>query len=68
LPLSGSFRLLLAQVKLELEQLTARIEQLDVVILQRAKEDEVCQRLTTIPGVGPVRATALIAAVGNGVT
>jgi transposase len=68
LPLSGSFRLLLAQVKLELEQLTARIEQLDVVILQRAKEDEVCQRLTTIPGVGPVTATALIAAVGNGVT
>jgi transposase len=66
LPLSGSFRLLLAQLKLELEQLTARIEQLDEVILQRAKEDEACQRLTAIPGVGPVTATALIAAVGNG--
>jgi len=66
LPLSGSFRLLLAQLKLELEQLTARIEQLDVVILQRAKEDEGCQRLTAIPGVGPVTATALIAAIGNG--
>jgi transposase len=66
LPLSGSFRLLLAQLKLELEQLTARIEQLDVVILQRAKEDEACQRLTAIPGVGPVTATALISAVGNG--
>jgi transposase len=66
LPLSGSFRLLLAQLKLELEQLTARMEQLDVVILQRAKEDEACQRLTAIPGVGPVTATALISAVGNG--
>jgi transposase len=66
LPLSGSFRLLLAQLKLELEQLTARIEQLDVVILQRAREDEACQRLTAIPGVGPVSATALIAAIGNG--
>jgi len=66
LPLSGSFRLLLAQLKLELEQLTARVEQLDVVILERAKEDEGCQRLTAIPGVGPVTATALIAAVGNG--
>jgi transposase len=65
LPLSGSFRLLLAQLKLELEQLAARIEQLDVVILQRAKEDEACQRWTAIPGVGPVTATALIAAVDN---
>jgi transposase len=66
LPLSGTFRLLLAQLKLELEQLCARIDQLDVVILRRAKEDDCCQRLTAIPGVGPVTATALIAAVGNG--
>lgn len=66
LPLSGSFRLLLAQLKLELEQLSARIDQLDTVILQRAKEDDACQRLTAIPGVGPVTATALIAAIGNG--
>jgi transposase len=66
LPLSGSFRLLLAQLKLELEQLTARIEQLDRAIQQRAEEDEACQRLTTIPGVGPVTATALIAAIGTG--
>ena len=64
LPLSGSFRLLLAQLKLELEQLSARIDQLDMVILKRAKEDDACQRLTAIPGVGPVTATALIAAVG----
>jgi transposase len=66
LPLSGSFRLLLAQLKLELEQLSARIDPLDAVILKRAKEDDACQRLTAIPGVGPVTATALIAAVGNG--
>src|SRR5438105_8061248 len=31
------FRLLLAQLKLELEQLSARIDQLDVVMLGRAK-------------------------------
>ena len=37
-----------------------------MAILERAKEDEACQRLTTIPGVGPVTATAVIAAVGNG--
>ena len=66
LPLSGSFRVLLAQLKLELEQLAARIEQMDAVIEQEARENEACQRLTTIPGVGPVTATALIGAIGNG--
>src|SRR3984893_3041010 len=67
LKLSGSFRVLLAQLKVELDQLTGRIEQMDAVIQKRANEDEACQRLTKIPGVGPVTATALIAAVGNGV-
>jgi transposase len=65
-PLSGSFRALLAQLKFELDQLTARIEQMDAVIQRVASESEACQRLTTIPGIGPVTATALIAAIGNG--
>jgi transposase len=65
LRLSGSFRVLLAQLKTELQQLTARIEKMDRVIQKTAKENEDCQRLTEIPGVGPVTATALIAAVGN---
>jgi transposase len=39
---------------------------MDRVIQQRARKDEACQRLTTIPGVGPATATALIAAVGIG--
>ena len=65
LHLSDSFRVLLAQLKLELEQLAARIEEMDRVIQKTAKENEDCQRLTEIPGVGPVTATALIAAVGN---
>src|SRR5713226_8313485 len=62
LRLSGSFRVLLAQLKLELEQLTARMEEMDRVIPKTAKENEDCQRLTEIPGIGPVTATALIAA------
>ena len=65
LKLSFSFRVLLAQLRVELDQLTGRIEQMDTVIQQTAKENEDCQRLTEIPGVGPVTATALIAAVGN---
>jgi len=66
LNLSGSFRVLLSQLKLELEQLAGRIEQMDRVIQKMAKENEDCQRLTEIPGVGPVTATALIGAIGNG--
>jgi transposase len=66
LRLSDSFRVLLAQLKLELDQLTARVEEMDAVMQQTAKENEACQRLTTIPGIGPVTATALVAAVGNG--
>jgi transposase len=65
LNLSDSFRVLLAQLKLELEQLATRIEEMDRVIQKTAREKEACQRLTEIPGVGPVTATALIAAVGN---
>src|SRR5467141_140069 len=62
LNLSDSFRVLLAQLKLELDQLTARIEEMDRVIQQTAKENEACHRLTEIPGDGPGTATALIAA------
>jgi len=68
LNLSGSFRVLLAQLQLELKQLATRIEEMDRVIQKIAKENEACQRLTEIPGVGPVTATALISAVGNGST
>ncbi|MBV8834572.1 MAG: IS110 family transposase [Acidobacteriaceae bacterium] len=64
--LSGSFQVLLGQMKLELEQLNARIAQMDAAIEQQAREQEGCERLMEIPGVGPVTATALVAAVGNG--
>lgn len=68
LKLSGMFRALLAQLKLELEQLGVRIEQMDTEIQREACENEACQRLTAIPGVGPVTATALVGAIGNGST
>ena len=68
LKLSGSFRVLLAQLQQELEQLGARIEQMDAEIQREAHENEACQRLTAIPGVGPVTATALIGAIGNAST
>jgi transposase len=64
--LSGSFRLLLEPIKLELEQLNVHIAHMDRLLEQQAQEQEGCERLTDIPGIGPVTATALVAAIGNG--
>jgi transposase len=64
--LSSALRILLTQMKLELDQLVLRIEEADARIKQVAQENEACRRLVAIPGVGPVTATVLIAATGNG--
>ena len=64
--LSGAVRLLLAQLKVELDQLVIRLEEADTLIKKIAQESEVCRRLDAIPGIGPLTATALIAAIGNG--
>jgi transposase len=62
--LSGALRLLLAQLKVELEQLDSRVGEADAVIQKMVWENEACQRLVKIPGIGPV--TAVVAAIGNG--
>jgi transposase len=59
-------RLLLAQLKLELDHLQMRINEADAVIKKTAGENEACRRLVAIPGIGPITATAIIAAIGNG--
>ena len=64
--LSGALRLLLAQLKLELDQLATRLEDADALLQKIAQESEACRRLDAIPGIGPVTATAIIAAIGNG--
>jgi transposase len=63
---SECISILLGQLRVELDQLAARIEEMDALIARTSKENEACRRLTTIPGVGPVTATALVAAIGNG--
>src|SRR5262245_26829022 len=47
-------------------QLSERIEEMDKFIEHTAADHDGCQRLMTIPGIGPVTATALVAAIGNG--
>jgi transposase len=64
--LSGALRVLLAQLKMDLDQLGMRINEADAVIEKAAHQNDACRRLVAIPGIGPLTATALIAAIGNG--
>ncbi|MBU9173035.1 IS110 family transposase [Burkholderia gladioli] len=56
---------LLLDLCTELTALEERIDTVDRRVRRLAKEDERCARLQEIPGIGPVTATALIAAVGD---
>lgn len=44
-----------------LEELDEKIGELDKEIARRAREDVIAKRLMTIPGVGPITATAIVA-------
>lgn len=44
-----------------LDSLNGKIEDLDNEIARRAREDEASRRLMTIPGIGPISATAIVA-------
>ena len=64
--LSGLLRMLLAQLQGELRQLQSQIDEADALIAKAAGEQEACQRLMAIPGIGPLTATAVVAAIGSG--
>jgi transposase len=64
--LSGALRVLLAQLQLEMRYLHRQIDESDKLILRIAGDLEACRRLIAIPGIGPLTATATIAAIGNG--
>jgi transposase len=64
--LSSLFRRLLDGLHADLVELDRRVDQLDDEIQTAAKEDETARRLQSIPGIGPITATALAASVGDG--
>ena len=64
--LSGTLRTLLTELKQEADEWTSRIERVDAGMAQVVREREACGQLVAIPGIGPVTATALVAAIGNG--
>jgi transposase len=64
--LSGRFRRLLHGLWGDLQALDERLSELDREITLVAQSDPVARRLQQLRGVGPIIATALVAAVGNG--
>ena len=63
---SARMRELVAELRAEWRDLDRRIDALNNEFIQRAKTDAAARRLVTIPGVGVLNATALIAAIGDG--
>jgi transposase len=63
--LSPRIRLLVEDLRAEWRSLDERIAAFDAEFVNMAREDEAARRLSTIPGIGVINATALRAAIGN---
>src|SRR3954469_15223413 len=67
-PLSPRTRLLIEDQRAEWRELDRRIEAFDEEFAREARTDEAARMLLTIPGIGPLNATALVAAIGKAET
>jgi transposase len=63
--LSPRMIVLVADARAQWAELDRRISAFDAEFVRWVKENEEARRLTTIPGVGPIVASALVAAVGR---
>ncbi|MFO1036624.1 MAG: IS110 family transposase [Geminicoccaceae bacterium] len=66
--LSARMVALVGDLGARLRELDARIGVFDEEFAEHARTDDAARRLATIPGVGPINATALAAAVGDAAT
>jgi transposase len=66
--LSPRTRLLIEDQRAEWRELDRRILAFDEEFAREARTDETARLLTTIPGIGPLNATALVAAIGKAET
>ena len=66
--LSPRMRQLIEDMRAEWRELDRRIAAFDNEFAAQARNDPAARRLATIPGIGVLNATALVAAIGNGQT
>jgi transposase len=64
--LSFDFRVLLTGLQQDLTTLDDRVSELDKKIQSLASSNHTAKRLQQIPGIGPITATALVCAIGDG--
>lgn len=64
--LPGDFRALLCMQHQALMQVDEQVANLTAMLLRESKENPLCERLMSIPGIGPLVSTALVASVGSG--
>src|SRR6202022_2514906 len=57
---------LIADLAQDWRRLDERIAAVSAEIEALAEQDDSCQRLMTVPGVGPIISSAVVAAIGNG--
>src|ERR1700761_9406308 len=57
---------ILEDLSADWRHLDARIEGLSGEIETLARQDQHCERLMTVPGIGPIISTAMVAAIGTG--
>src|SRR3954468_4977067 len=67
-PLSPRVRALVEDMQAEWRELDRRIGAFEDEFAAQARTDPTARRLATIPGIGVLNATALVAAIGNGQT
>lgn len=64
--LTAQLRCLLKGLQEDLIQLDNRAKELDEAIQHQGIENAAARRLQEIPGIGPITATAMVCAIGNG--
>ena len=64
--LSDLARSIFSELLDQLDDLDRRIKKLDAMIVKLCRANETCRRLAQLPGVGPIIATAIVAAVNDG--
>lgn len=63
--LTDRLRALLARLRARWYTLDIEIDEVTGLLTDYAKQSELCQRASTVPGVGPIVSTAMVAAVGD---
>jgi transposase len=64
--MSPRIRQLIGDLREEWQMLDDRIASFDAELVSQARTDEAARRLASVPGIGAINATALVAAVGDG--